>query len=79
MTQDLEHFMQQTQESMLMTTSETNVADKSEEGPVVQQPESIAEPGLDEIRLNPYIPVHNQPLHVFFHYCANLEYLITIN
>ncbi|XP_048774491.1 protein hsr-9-like isoform X1 [Ostrea edulis] len=60
MTQDLEHFMQQTQESMLMTTSETNVADKSEEGPVVQQPESIAEPVGDiEDLVSTNVLIHN--------------------
>lgn len=45
MTQDLEQYMQQTQESMLMATTEQGVvAEKSEEGegsPSVQQTETV--------------------------------------
>lgn len=44
MTQDLEQYMQQTQESMLMTTEQDVVAEKSEveEGsPSVQQTETV--------------------------------------
>lgn len=45
MTQDLEQYMQQTQESMLMTTTEQDVvAEKSEveeESPSVQQTETV--------------------------------------
>lgn len=74
MTQDLEQYMQQTQESMLMTTTEQDVvAEKSEveEGsPSVQQTETV--PAAESAQ-------GTQPSKLFVHLTYFAKHLLQVN